>query len=238
MQHIDELLNITDNKTLVCIFPHPDDETVMASGLMLYVKKLGWKVVVICLTRGEGGEIHINGNGKSLAYIRRIEFEHAMQILGVDAFELCNFGDGRLSQNSNWKKPLKSMISKYIPGIIVTYDHSGVSGHPDHIILGEWIYSNYNKSKRVQIVWPTFNGAVRKSLEERTLTAHKLTKPMYTLPLDKALVKTKMKTLKAHKSQDLSTPLAWIQQEPTEYFSIPQQDQTYSYTLVNFDLGH
>src|SRR5690606_9860179 len=200
--------------------------------------KLGWKVVVICLTRGEGGQIHLHGQGKSLAYIRRIEFEQAMKVLGVDEYELFNFGDGRLTESKLWKKQVTDLIAKHKPGIIVTYDHSGVSGHPDHITLGEWIYKKYSNRKNTQLVWPTFNGVVRKSLEKKTLTAHKLTKPMYSLPLDNSLVKTKVKTLKTHKSQDLTTPMAWIKQEPVEYFAVPDLGETYAYTLVDFDLGH
>lgn len=38
------------------VFPHPDDETMASGGLLLAAKRLGWKTVVVVLTKGGAGE--------------------------------------------------------------------------------------------------------------------------------------------------------------------------------------
>ncbi len=146
MLDVTDLLKRIDNKTLVVVFPHPDDETMATGGLLIAAKKLGWKTVVICLTRGGAGKIHIHANGYSLKEVREKEFMKATKILGVDEVVLGDFDDGKLKEQSGkMTKWLDAHITRIHPGVVVTYDPSGFYGHPDHIVLSREIHKIYLK---------------------------------------------------------------------------------------------
>jgi LmbE family N-acetylglucosaminyl deacetylase len=129
-----ELINWKGRKILMVIYPHPDDETMASGGLLLAAKKAGWKTIVVILTNGSAGKNHLKKG--ILQEIRMDELKTAVNILGVDELIVGKFDDGKLrEQQRSWEKWLNDQISKYNPGWLVTYDHSGISGHPDHISL-------------------------------------------------------------------------------------------------------
>ncbi|MEK9164957.1 MAG: PIG-L family deacetylase, partial [Chloroflexota bacterium] len=43
--------------SLLCFVAHPDDETVLCGGTLALLASKGAAVRVVCLTRGEGGEL-------------------------------------------------------------------------------------------------------------------------------------------------------------------------------------
>lgn len=112
------------------IFPHPDDETVFGAGILLFYKRLGWKTVVATLTQGEAGH-HYTDDKKT----RIKELKNACTKLKVDHLEIGSFGDAKLRYQNTWKKWVRQKISFYSPDLIITYDHSGFTGHPDHIAV-------------------------------------------------------------------------------------------------------
>ena len=127
-----DLKNFKNKKVLV-IFPHPDDETVMAGGLIQRLLSFSAKVAVVCLTAGDQGKIHVHGRGQSLGQIRRGEFISAVKRLDVENYEIFNFPDGKLKDSPVWKPVVREYINHY--DLVVSYDPSGVTGHPDHIAL-------------------------------------------------------------------------------------------------------
>ncbi len=136
MENIEEILKNSTNKTLMTIYPHPDDETFGAGGLLLRAKKMGWKTIVVCMTKGGAGKIFVHGRGRSVIEIREEELRRASNILHASTLVVEDFGDAKLAKEvAIWEKWLAKTIKEHDPGLIVTYDHSGVSGHPDHIIL-------------------------------------------------------------------------------------------------------
>lgn len=127
------------------VFPHPDDETMATGGLLLAAKKMGWKTVAVVLTKGEAGQNYFKAG--ELECIRVEELNKAVKILKVDEVVMENFPDGKLRQTENtWSKWLQDQLVKYNPGWIVTYDPSGLTGHPDHIALSNYLIKN-SKSK-------------------------------------------------------------------------------------------
>ena len=98
------------NKKVLVIFPHPDDETVMAGGLIQKLISLEANISVVCLTSGDQGKIHIHGRGRSLGEIRRQEFFTAIKRLGVDQYEIFNFPDGRLKNTKVWHAPIRELL--------------------------------------------------------------------------------------------------------------------------------
>ncbi|MEX2658486.1 MAG: PIG-L family deacetylase [Acidimicrobiales bacterium] len=45
--------------TLVCFHAHPDDESIATGGLMARAASEGHRVVLVCATRGEQGEVDL-----------------------------------------------------------------------------------------------------------------------------------------------------------------------------------
>lgn len=133
-----ELQSWKGPKILMVVFPHPDDETMATGGLLLTAKKLGWKTMTVVLTKGEAGQNYLN---KDLDRLE--ELKKAIKILKVDEFVVGDFSDGKLRQTENmWSKWLQDQLIKYNPGWVVTYDPSGLTGHPDHIALSNFLIKN------------------------------------------------------------------------------------------------
>ncbi|MEE8143494.1 MAG: PIG-L deacetylase family protein [Planctomycetota bacterium] len=72
---------------LLVIAPHADDETIGCGGLMAKMKDLGGEVFVQVMTVGDLD--HYDGRaGKTAAYTRAEELAAAMEVLGVDDWEI------------------------------------------------------------------------------------------------------------------------------------------------------
>lgn len=196
-----ELKNWQKEKTLMVIFPHPDDETMASGGLLLAAKRQGWKTIVVTLTKGEAGQNYLN---KKLNRVE--ELKNAAKILKVDELIIGNFPDGKLRQTAaSWSKWLNVQIIKYNPSWIVTYDPSGLTGHPDHIALSNYLIKN-NKSKLWFTTMPKSLKYYNSKIEEF------LTEPTHELGLGLDWI-TKSLAAYAHASQklgkDLPVPL-WL----------------------------
>ena len=86
---------------LLVIAPHADDETIGCGGLMAKMKDVGGEVFVQVLTVGDLD--HYDGrDGHTQAYTRADELAAAMEVLGVDDFEI-------LINDSRWHLRLDHM---------------------------------------------------------------------------------------------------------------------------------
>lgn len=241
MKQISSLLKHTKTKKLLVIFPHPDDETVMSSGLIMQALAQKWQVKVVCVTNGVLGQIHIHGQGKNIVQIRRQELETAMNMLGVTDVEYWPHCDGSLSQIHDWKSQVIKLLDAYKPSLVVTYGSDGVSGHPDHLALGEFVYQQWNKHETFSLLWPAFTGQLKKRMVKSTVTK-RAQSPEFILELSLMQRYRKWRALVSHESQNLSShsPLPlwlvvlWFHYE---YYARPQKDQTYNFDRVRFDLG-
>lgn len=198
---IEELKNWKGRKVLMVVFPHPDDESMATGGLLLAAKKLGWKTVVVILTKGEAGQNYLN---KELNRVD--ELKKAVSLLKVDELIIGDFPDGKLRQTEvSWSKWLNAQMIKYDPSWIVTYDPSGLTGHPDHIALSNYLIKN-NKSK----LWFTTMPKSLKYYNSKIATF--LTEPTHELNLGFDWI-AKSLAANAHASQklgkDLPVPL-WL----------------------------
>jgi LmbE family N-acetylglucosaminyl deacetylase len=236
MQDIRELLAKTKNKTLMVVYPHPDDETMAAGGLLIAAKKMGYKTIAVLLTKGAAGQIHIHPKGKSLKQLRETELKKAVKILGVDELVLGDFDDGKLRQQK-WTKWVNGVLEKYQPGVVVTYDHSGLSGHPDHIALSVALKKLANKD--MVLLWTTLSDDLAKRIVSPE-TQKYLVSPDYKLDLGFDWVK-KWRAARAHASQalgnnfpiPLSVALAW---QHYEWYHKVDLNKNYRYKFGNFDI--
>ncbi len=184
----------------MAIYPHPDDETMGSAGLLMMAREMGWITVVIILTQGGAGQMHIHGNGRSTKQIRVRELKKAAKILGVNELVIGDFDDGKLKmQKYEWTRWVEGEMCRIRPGWVVTYDPSGISGHPDHISLSVGL-----RDVNAKLWWTTVTGGMERVVNKKVLKY--LTKPTHVLNLGWRWV-NKWRAVRTHRSQALGKSL-------------------------------
>ena len=117
-------------KSVLVVFPHPDDETVNCGGTINRLSRAGSAVTVLLLTRGERGD----AGGlldPALAQIRDAEAVRAADILGASRVVHEDFGDGRLSERrADVRMQIVALIKAMKPDLIITHDLLASMGTP------------------------------------------------------------------------------------------------------------
>jgi LmbE family N-acetylglucosaminyl deacetylase len=170
MKNLEKYLSeFKGNKVLAVIFPHPDDETVATGGLLMIARKYGYRVVVIILTKGERGQMLINPMGKTTSEIRERELRLAVKRLGGDELIQMDFPDAGLKETvSKWKNEIDRQLGEINPGIVVTYDPSGMTGHPDHISLS-LVMKELAKKRKIALFWTTMPEKIKEKEKKCSL---------------------------------------------------------------------
>ena len=135
--------------TLVCFHAHPDDETIDTGGTMAKAAAEGHRVVLVCATRGELGEVADGflDPGEELRQRREKELAEACAVLGVARHEYLGYRDsGMAGMPTNddvdcfWQadvdeaaKRLAEILAEEQADVLTVYDDNGGYGHPDHI---------------------------------------------------------------------------------------------------------
>lgn len=122
-----------DGRTILGVFAHPDDESLACGGLLARATALGARVVVLCLTRGEGGP----GGTPDLAARRSWELAEAGRTLGLAEVVLLNHEDGMLPwiAAADLEGDIHAAIARVRPDVVVTFGPDGLYWHPDHIAV-------------------------------------------------------------------------------------------------------
>ena len=135
--------------TLLCVHPHPDDESIACGGLLARTAAAGHRTVVVTCTGGEEGE-NLGGidlGGRDLVDVRRDELDAAIRILGVTAHHRLGYRDSGMVGTSGNDHPdcfhradteaaalrLAALVRAERPTAVVSDDVRGTYGHPDHI---------------------------------------------------------------------------------------------------------
>lgn len=131
-------------KTLLAIFPHPDDESAIAEVLIKYAR-LGYKVHLIIATDGKDGtRVTKIPAGDSLGRLRKEETRCACKIMGIE--EPIFLGIERLDtkigvgkyfgEHKKLLALLKVKIAAIDPDYIITFGPDGDTHHAEHIVTG------------------------------------------------------------------------------------------------------
>jgi hypothetical protein len=223
---INQLDTWKGNKTIMVVFPHPDDETMATGGLLMAAKQHGWKTIVVILTQGGAGKNKLQKG--ELKSIRVQELNKTIKILKVDNLILGDFDDGKLRiQKVKWPKWLNEQLLKHNPGWVVTYDHSGLTGHPDHISLSLEI-----KNVSPKLWWVSVDNNLKEKLI-RTDIQKFVSQPTHELSLGIWQSFKKFLAVCAHRSQNL--PFMW-ELYRKEYYHEVNSAGNYKYKFVNFEI--
>jgi bacillithiol biosynthesis deacetylase BshB1 len=118
---------------LLSIGAHPDDVEVGTGGVLIDLRKRGYKCGLVILTQGEMGT-------GGTAEIRAQEVKDAAAILGANIIQTFDWGDTRLEDSYEKRLQLAEIIRRTKPKIILApYPHVGHGrrqSHPDHVASG------------------------------------------------------------------------------------------------------
>lgn len=140
-----------ENKTIVCIFAHPDDETFGPAGTIHKLSKNN-TIFVICATDGDAGENMSKVTGKTTGQIRTDELYASAKLLGVKKVFMLNFKDGTLSNNMYHTilEEIQPILNELKPDVLMTYEPRGISGHIDHVAMSHITSYLFEKNDSVQ----------------------------------------------------------------------------------------
>ncbi len=131
------------NRTLACVFAHPDDDAYGAAGsVALHADDPDFRFVLVHATFGEQGDIRegFPATRQTLASIRRAEDEAAWRALGrvPDRHEWLGLPDGEVADVpfEELVEAVAGVLEEEDPAVVVTFGPDGIFGHPDHIAIG------------------------------------------------------------------------------------------------------
>lgn len=140
---------MAEDRVLVFVGAHPDDESFGMGGTLAQYAAAGVKVYYICATRGEAGTVSpefLEGYS-SMADLRTTELKCAAKALGLaDVIYLDYRDSGMTGARDNehpqalMNAPLEEVAGRIVailrrlkPQVVITFDPIGGYRHPDHI---------------------------------------------------------------------------------------------------------
>ncbi|MDP3741649.1 MAG: PIG-L family deacetylase [bacterium] len=175
-------------KNILILTAHPDDETYFAAGTMDQNAKLGGKNMIICATRGEKG---------GMKKWRKSQFLKAAKLLKVSKLVLLGLPDGRVKDN---KEKLYTqcmfVIKKNNPQIILSFGPDGITGHWDHIAVGQVarrIATELSLPFLAFALWPNVTKKQQLLLKSRRIAKTYVRNVIHEQPNIKIRINAKMK---------------------------------------------
>jgi N-acetylglucosamine malate deacetylase 2 len=130
---------------VLAFFAHPDDETILAGGVLALLAKEGAQVHYLCATRGEGGELGEppSCTREQLGAVRESELVCAVQSLGGRSLTFLGHVDPLVGADGQMRSysdnltfvagQVASSLSQFAIDIVLTHGSNGEYGHPAHI---------------------------------------------------------------------------------------------------------
>ena len=137
--------------TILGVFAHPDDEGFGSGGTLAMLVDKGHRVTVVCATNGDVGEISdpALATPENLGQVRQQELLAAMKVTGVKDVRFLGYRDSGMDGTPDNDNPdslyqaspatvvgqIDAVLTELEPDVIITHDHTGGYGHPDHITV-------------------------------------------------------------------------------------------------------
>ena len=221
------------NKSILCVFAHPDDESFGPSGAIALLAEQN-DVHLVCATRGEAGENHIPDSMQLTGEVREEELRTSAEKLGIKTVTVLNgYPDGTLSNNVYHKlaNDISRIIDRTGATILLTFEPGGASGHLDHIAI--CMICSYLLHKRKDIECVLEYAQLEEISAERGQNYFVFRPPGYKqeqigmeFDISPAL-ETKLSAIRNHKSQakDIQTILKMLDEgDKIERFLVKTKD--------------
>ncbi len=133
--------------SLLCLVAHPDDETILCGGTLALLASRGVAVHLVCLTRGEGGEVGDPPlcTRAELGAVREQEMVGAVKALGGKSLTFLGYIDPTVGPDDKLFAPeanpvmlagqIVNCIKQFQPEIVLTHGSNGEYGHPAHLLV-------------------------------------------------------------------------------------------------------
>lgn len=129
-------------RRIACVVAHPDDDTYGLGGTLALHAGSEIQVTVILTTSGEAGQIADPSlaTRPTLAAVREAEDRRSWAALGLEPeIHFLRYPDGGVAD-----VPREDLVAAYVeillaerPDVVVTFGPDGITGHPDHVAVGE-----------------------------------------------------------------------------------------------------
>lgn len=131
---------MNQEKHVLVVFPHPDDEAFGVSGTIASFTQTGTPVTYICLTLGEMGRnlgIPPFATRESLPLIRKKELKKAADVMGISDLRMMGLRDKTVEFEDEefLINIISSAIKELQPTLVISF-YPGYSVHPDHEATG------------------------------------------------------------------------------------------------------
>jgi N-acetyl-1-D-myo-inositol-2-amino-2-deoxy-alpha-D-glucopyranoside deacetylase len=141
---------MTDERRLLAVLAHPDDETFGTGGTLALYAQRGVQVHLVCATAGEVGEAPPDLKGfASIGEMRKSELRCAAQTLGLAEVHFLGYRDSGMAGSSDNRHPqalaaapaehvarqVAALMRRIRPQVVITFDPIGGYRHPDHIAI-------------------------------------------------------------------------------------------------------
>lgn len=137
---VSSLASHADARSVLAVFAHPDDETLVSGALAEAASRDGVYVRSVTLSRGEKGYAHPPISREAdLGVVRESELRRFGYFLGIDHQELWEYPDGGLSDapQDEIVDRIVTLIRQWKPDLVIGFDPAGgYTGHPDHKAAG------------------------------------------------------------------------------------------------------
>jgi N-acetyl-1-D-myo-inositol-2-amino-2-deoxy-alpha-D-glucopyranoside deacetylase len=128
-------------KTILCVFAHPDDESLACGGTLARAADAGARVILFCASRGEAGSVSDTAlvPDGDLGAARTRELSEAAGLLGIAEVIVMNHPDGELRWNdaADMERELGQALQRYRPDAVITFGEDGLYWHDDHVGIHE-----------------------------------------------------------------------------------------------------
>src|SRR4051812_12995281 len=123
---------------LMCVLPHPDDESLGFGGALARYGSEGEQTCLITITRGQHGWFGDEANypgPDALGRMREEELRAACAVLKVGELTILDYMDGELDQANPGEISaiIAAHIRRFRPHVVASFGSDGIYGHPDHI---------------------------------------------------------------------------------------------------------
>lgn len=134
---------------VLCLVAHPDDETILCGGTLALLAARGVAVHLVCLTRGEGGELGEPPvtTREQLGATREAELVAAAGALKVASLTLMDYVDPDVGPDGALSAPVHDPVmltgqilgclEQFKPQVVLTHGSNGEYGHPAHVLVNQ-----------------------------------------------------------------------------------------------------
>ncbi len=130
--------------TVLAAFAHPDDETILAGGILSMLVDRGATLHLLLATRGEGGELGEPPltQREHLGRVRETELRCAADALGASSVVFLDYVDPLMGENEalfpfdadfeSLAQELAAAVRATRADVLITHGSNGEYGHPAH----------------------------------------------------------------------------------------------------------